>query len=908
LQYGTNAVAARNNLVSSKSWTITGDSPSAIACSASSPSITVNASLSPFSQVVGAPSIAQNFVVSGVNLVNNIVVNAPVNYQVSLVSGSGYTNSVVINQNAGTVNNTNVFIRLNASVAGIHNGTVNINSLGASSKTVVVNGQTYVGSSNTCSTAYELCFGTSTVVSYPAATSGTGQTGPAYGCVTSQPNPTWLYFKTNSVITNSTTSFVFSSSTNQDIDFILWGPISNFTNLCSAISNSTTINGCSYSTAATETVTISNTQPNQYYVLLITNFASTAHFINITCTQGVNNICPIISSDFSFPSSVCVGQAVAFNDLSTSNDGIDSWTYTSSASTPSVSSLQNPSFIFSSSGTYSVILTVTSGTVSSSLTKTISVNSNPIIQSVVSNTNTCLMSAVTFSNSGASTYTLLPNNFSGSEITYTTTIAGLNTYTIQGTNVNGCIGNKIISILTNSLPIISSVLSDNSVCLGEQITFTNNGASTYTILPSNNTGAFITEVPDILGSITYTIIGADNIGCVGEITKSFEVFDLPTIIITPSVANVCQGEGIQITLNGAVSYTDAIGATTQTLFTLYFGGSETYTISGEDANGCINSASASITVLNKPTVSISSPTSSICYGYTQTITAVGADSYIWFNGATTNTAVIQPLINITYSVIGTNGGVCKDTAYLPITVLPLPTIFASVNNTLVCVGQSVSLSATGNAVSYLWTPGNLFGPNQTVAVNAPTTYTLLAQGANGCASFDFVFIDLKNASSLTPIANPSKICAGDSSALSVLGGTVPSWSVNANPNQQFVSPISNTTYTFMAIDANNCSSKVDFNILINEDCDIEVYNGFTPNGDGINDFWVIDNINKIPENKVIVYNRWGKKVFETTNYDNRDNYWDGQFDGKKVPSGTYFFMILEKNNKVLVKAWLEITN
>lgn len=532
------------------------------------------------------------------------------------------------------------------------------------------------------------------------------------------------------------------------------------------------------------------------------------------------------------------------------------------------------------------------------------INFNPILYTQnTSSVAVCQGQELTLSASGASSYTWTNGIINGTAFTPSVS----QTYSISGTDINGCVGNKIFSVQTNSLPVISSVLSDNSVCLGEQITFTNNGAITYTILPSNNTGAFITEVPDILGSSTYTVIGVDNIGCVGEITKSFEVFDLPTIIITPSVASVCQGEGIQITLNGAVSYTDAIGATTQTLFTMYFGGSETYTISGEDINGCVNTASASITVLNTPSVSISSPTSSICYAYTQTITAVGADSYIWFNGATTNTAVIQPLTNTTYSVIGINGGVCKDTAYLPITVLSLPTVFASANNTSVCVGESVSLSATGNAVSYLWTPGNLFGPNQTTSVNSPTTFTLLAQGANGCANFDLVFVDVKNTLTITPIANPIKICVGDSSALSVIGGAVSTWSVNANPNQQYVAPTANTTYTFMAIDANNCSSKVEFNILINEDCDIEVYNGFTPNGDGINDFWVIDNINKIQDNKVVVFNRWGKKVFETFNYNNVDNYWDGQFDGKKVPSGTYYFMIVDNNNKVLVKAWLEIT-
>lgn len=907
LQYGTNAVAARNSLVSSKSWTITGDNPSALVCSASSPSITVNAGLSPFSQVVGAPSIAQNFVVSGVNLVNNIVVNAPVNYQVSLVSGSGYTNSVVINQNAGVVNNTTVFLRLNASVAGIHNGTITVASLGATSKTIAVNGQTYNGASNTCSTAYELCFGTSTVVSYPAATSGTGQTGPAYGCVTSQPNPTWLFFKTNSVITNSITSFVFSSSTNQDIDFILWGPISNFTNLCSAISNSATINGCSYSAASTETVTISNTQPNQYYVLLITNFASTAHFINITCTQGVNNICPIISADFSFPSSVCEGQAVTLTDLSSSNDGIDSWTYTSSAATPSVSSLQNPSFIFNTPGSFSISLTATSGTVSSTMTKTISVNSNPIVQSTISNTNTCIMSSISFTNTGALTYTLLPSNSFGSVITDVAATVGVNTYTLLGTDVNGCIGSTLLTTLTNSLPIISSSASNYSPCLGQSITLFHSGANTYTVLPINNTGTTITDIPGSVGVNTYTIIGEDNIGCTGQAIVLIDVLNLPNVVVSPSTATVCQGEGVSITLSGANSYTDAIGLVPAPVFTLYTGGSSVYTVSGQDNNGCVNTASASITVLNTPTVSISSSTTSICYAYTQTITANGADSYLWFNGVTTNTSVIQPLTNTTYSVIGINGGICKDTAYLSITVLPLPSVNASFTNTTICIGKSLTLSVSGSAINYVWTPGNLFGSNQIVTPNSSTNYTVIGQGTNGCANFDLVTVNVINPQPINTLVTPPLICPGNEATLSITGAIIPTWSVNATADKQIVSPISSTIYTYTAIDVNGCVLDVEFNVLINADCDVIVYNGLTPNGDGVNDFLRIENIEKIENNKVIIFNRWGKKITEITNYNNLDNYWDGKYQGNVVPSGTYFFCVFDSSNKELNKGWLEIT-
>lgn len=84
--------------------------------------------------------------------------------------------------------------------------------------------------------------------------------------------------------------------------------------------------------------------------------------------------------------------------------------------------------------------------------------------------------------------------------------------------------------------------------------------------------------------------------------------------------------------------------------------------------------------------------------------------------------------------------------------------------------------------------------------------------------------------------------------------------------------------------------------------DVVIYNLVTPDGDGKNDYFIIDNIRKYPNNRVEIYNRWGVRVFETTNYDfNGDgsaNVFNGYSDGKitvdkkkKLPSGTYYYIV-----------------
>ncbi|NJM24714.1 MAG: gliding motility-associated C-terminal domain-containing protein [Bacteroidia bacterium] len=81
--------------------------------------------------------------------------------------------------------------------------------------------------------------------------------------------------------------------------------------------------------------------------------------------------------------------------------------------------------------------------------------------------------------------------------------------------------------------------------------------------------------------------------------------------------------------------------------------------------------------------------------------------------------------------------------------------------------------------------------------------------------------------------------------------------------------------------------------------------GFSPNGDANNDFWKIQGIDYHPDNEVKVVNRWGNVVFETTGYNNQDNSWKGEANGKlllgnqDVPDGTYFYVIKIKDRKPL---------
>ncbi|UZR96957.1 putative Ig domain-containing protein [Chondrinema litorale] len=105
-------------------------------------------------------------------------------------------------------------------------------------------------------------------------------------------------------------------------------------------------------------------------------------------------------------------------------------------------------------------------------------------------------------------------------------------------------------------------------------------------------------------------------------------------------------------------------------------------------------------------------------------------------------------------------------------------------------------------------------------------------------------------------------------------------------------------YRYQACDTrkNACCSEEIIEINVVAKIDFYISDGFTPDGDGINEHWNIPGIEDFDENKVKIFNRWGRVVFETERYNNTDNFWDGKpnkgnVQDQKVPAGTYFYVL-----------------
>lgn len=83
------------------------------------------------------------------------------------------------------------------------------------------------------------------------------------------------------------------------------------------------------------------------------------------------------------------------------------------------------------------------------------------------------------------------------------------------------------------------------------------------------------------------------------------------------------------------------------------------------------------------------------------------------------------------------------------------------------------------------------------------------------------------------------------------------------------------------------------------------YSGITPNGDGVNDVWIIDNIKLFPENTVQIFNRWGNEVYYETDYDNVERVWDGTGNDGDLASATYFYVVIIEGKTF--RGWVELT-
>ena len=381
----------------------------------------------------------------------------------------------------------------------------------------------------------------------------------------------------------------------------------------------------------------------------------------------------------------------------------------------------------------------------------------------------------------------------------------------------------------------------NPICVNSTVAYVDTSGSYFSTITSwhwvfsptdtsNISGP--TQFYNTVGTFPVTLVVKDGWGCVGTVTKNITVNPPPTIVASKDTT-VCVGDPATLSATGGVSYTWVpLPVTCNTCQTTQASPVviTTYTVTGTDANGCVNTDTVTV-YLRTHTFSAAWGDSEVCRLVPVPLFDTGGTKYTWIpsSGLTSSTIfnpVATPSVTTTYTVIAQLASCIPDTNYVTVIIHPLPTVDAGPDQRLVA-GSHAQINATGTNIFHIdWVPGSTLS-------------------CDTC---------------LDPIANN----------------------------------FSSTTYTANVTTDFGCRASDSVTIyLFCDESQIFIPNTFTPNGDGQNDIFYPrgSGVSKIKAFRI--YNRWGELLFERTNININDagNSWDGSFNGGNVRPDVYVYLV-----------------
>lgn len=431
-----------------------------------------------------------------------------------------------------------------------------------------------------------------------------------------------------------------------------------------------------------------------------------------------------------------------------------------------------------------------------------------------SSTLSCSEETVSLQASGALNYSWSPaaglNTTNGSGV-YASPLVSTN-YTVMGTT-GICTHSAVVNLSVNPTPTLVNLSGSPTVCAGSPSTLSLSGATLYNWLPGNMTSS-VTIVNPLVSTI-YTISGTvDNCSAVIQITVTAN----PLPILNP-VANppaLCLGSSATLNASDAVTYTWQPGNVFTTSLSVTPSATQIYTVTGINVFGCSSQSILNLVVTPYPTLVISPPSPTFCYGAVSTLSVNGAASYTWSQGLQSgSSATFNPSSNTTYTVSGSTNN-CANTTTVFVSVIPSPSLISVSSSNTLCSGSALTVSATG-AVSYTWQPGVLTGSMQLFNPALSATYSVTGIAANGCVGTNTLAVTVYFLPLVTAISSSGTICIGATATLSASGAFAYSWTpVSQNGSSISVSPTSQTAYTVTGTSADGCKSSTTLSLEVSQ--------------------------------------------------------------------------------------------
>ncbi len=257
--------------------------------------------------------------------------------------------------------------------------------------------------------------------------------------------------------------------------------------------------------------------------------------------------------------------------------------------------------------------------------------------------------------------------------------------------------------------------------------------------------------------------------------------------LTPGQSlTICPGNSVALSATGATSYTWYPMVTNGNSVVVNPSSTTVYTVAAKDPTNCASFKSITVTIGPPPTVNTTTAIT-ICPGNNATLTASGANTYSWSNGATGSVNVVAVNGSTTYVVTGSNGPGCMDTETISITSNTFLTI--SSPTVVACPNQATFIGASG-ANSYLWNTG----ATTSSIVVTPTANAVVysVTGNDGtCNETKYITVNI-DPNMYTPSFTT---CAGTAATLIATGAQTYSWSTGSTASVAVVTPSANSVYT-----------------------------------------------------------------------------------------------------------------
>ncbi len=568
------------------------------------------------------------------------------------------------------------------------------------------------------------------------------------------------------------------------------------------------------------------------------------HRVRVICAL------PSLPGPINGNSTICPGSSVYIYSVTPTNGASTySWSlpggWNGTSTTNSISVNTN-----GTAGTITLTAINACGSSSGQTTLAVTVGTLPSVSISPSNTVSCSGDVLNLTANGANTYSWstgsIGNNISVTPVTSTT-------YTVIGTDVNGCTNTAIQSISVNPLPVLNISASSNSLCSGQADTLISSGAITYTWLPSGSNTSSIIVSPN--SNQTYTVFGTDALGCSNFSQAIISVSPTPTLIVTPFFY-LCSGSAT-LNANGASSYTWMPGSLTGNIISPSPTITTNYTVVGA-IGVCTNSAISTVSIGIAPPLFLSSNVQSGCKGtcvtFSNSSNYFNPFTYLWGDSSTATPMVSSHCYSVSgnYSVVAlatySSGCSVMSSGVSTITIFPSPVPGIGIvgGNTQILNYQILFNNTSMGAESFVWNFADGSSNFNTLSLNGVShTYTVLG---NYCIKL---------------IATDTVHGCRDST--------------------------------------NQC---LDI-ICISE---LNTPNVFTPNGDGINDVFKFKT-NCVSSLNCTIYNKWGLEIYQWTGINGG---WDGRTtSGQAVDSGVYFYVleyINESGNLVKNKGFVSLFN